>query len=109
REAELAGAADAVVAISDTMVAELAQRGVGVQDAVVVPNGVDADLLTEQLSPREARSALGIGMGEAFIVGSVSAVVDYEGFDVLLRAAAQLITSEATPEPLRERLRVLIA
>src|SRR5699024_7459596 len=55
REAELAGAADAVVAISDTMVAELAQRGVGVQDAVVVPNGVDADLLTEQLSPREAR------------------------------------------------------
>lgn len=109
REAELARTADAIVAISGTMVAELAQRGVDTQGVAVVPNGVDEALLTEHQSCHQARTALGVGRDDAFIVGSVSAVVDYEGFDVLLRAAALIIKDRGTPELLRERLRVVIA
>ena len=109
REAELATSADAVVAISETMVAELAQRGVDTNRVAIVPNGVDDALLTEHQGPHRARRALGVGMDGAFIVGSVSAVVDYEGFDVLLRAAALIIEDPAAPALLRERLHVLIA
>ena len=108
REAELARAADAVVAISDTMVTELGERGVETKDVTVVPNGVDGTLLTGHLTPPQARSALGLGMDEDYIIGSVSAVVDYEGFDILLRAAARIIEDRKTPAPIRERLRVLI-
>src|SRR5699024_9102795 len=47
REAELASSADAVVTLSETMVAELWRRGVDPRSIAVVPNGVEASLLTE--------------------------------------------------------------
>lgn len=109
REGKLASSADAVVTLSETMVTELTQRGVDTGAITVVPNGVDESLLTDHLSPREARTALGIGMEDAFVVGAVSALVDYEGFDTLLRAAALIIADSTVPDATRERLRVLIA
>ncbi|PWS20803.1 glycosyltransferase WbuB, partial [Enterococcus faecium] len=42
-------------------------------------------------------------------VGAVSALVEYEGFDVLLRAAAQLLAGQDGDPSLRERLHVVIA
>lgn len=109
REAELATAASAVVTLSRTMVDELSARGVESECIVTVPNGVDGALLDENLSPREARALLGLGMENSFLVGAVSALVDYEGFDTLLRAAALIVHGEQSPEPLRSRLRVVLA
>lgn len=109
REAELATAADAVVTLSQTMVDELEARGVATERIVTVPNSVDGALLDENLSPREARALLGMGVEDSFLVGAVSALVDYEGFDTLLRAAALIIHGTLAPEPLRRRLRVVLA
>lgn len=108
KEAELARSADAVVTLSATMADELVSRGVDRSAITIVPNGVDASLLNDHVSPREARAELGIGHAEAVIVGAVSALVDYEGFDVLLRAVARIVRDEAVPQRMRERLHVLL-
>ncbi|WP_170957906.1 glycosyltransferase [Brachybacterium timonense] len=108
KEAELARAADAVVTLSATMADELASRGVDRAAITIVPNGVDASLLNDHVSPREARAELGIGHAEAVIVGAVSALVDYEGFDVLLRAVEQIVHDETVPGSVRQRLRVVL-
>src|SRR5699024_531539 len=109
REAELVSAADAVVTLSNTMVAELAARGADPAALTVVPNGVDAALLGVDLSPSQARAAVGLGKDGAFLAGAVSALVDYEGFDPLLRAVALLLQDPNSPLALRERLYVLLA
>ena len=38
-------------------------------------------------------------MESAFIVGAVSALVDYEGLDVLIRAVARLVADTSVPSP----------
>src|SRR5699024_9948121 len=58
REAELASAAGTVVTLSDTMVAELADRGIEAGAVTVVPNGVDDALLDEHLTVADAREAV---------------------------------------------------
>lgn len=109
REAELASSADAVVTLSRTMVDELSERGVAAERISVVPNGVEGGLLEEDLTPQDARSLLGIGMEDDVVVGAVSALVDYEGFDTLLRAAALIVHGTQVPASLRDRLRVVLA
>ena len=108
-EAELATSADAVVTLSQTMVDELSERGVATDRILIVPNGVDGALLEESLTPREARALLGIGLEDDFVVGAVSALVDYEGFDTLLRAAALIVHGTQAPASLRDRLHVILA
>ncbi|MGO1226995.1 MAG: glycosyltransferase family 4 protein [Brachybacterium sp.] len=109
REAELATSADAVVTLSQTMVDELSARGVATERIMIVPNGVDSALLEKNLSAREARALLGIGLEGAFVVGAVSALVDYEGFDTLFRAAALIVHGTQAPASLRDRLHVVLA
>lgn len=109
REAELASCADAVVTLSSTMVAELTARGVDPEAVTVVPNGVDEALLSNHSTPAEAREMVGLEVADAFVIGAVSALVDYEGFDTLLRAAALLIHDESTPSSLSDRLHVVLA
>lgn len=109
REAELASAADAVVTLSNTMVAELTGRGVDPGVITVVPNGVDSALLAEHLSPADARAVVGLDIEQSFAVGAISALVDYEGFDTLLRAVALLIENVNAPPALRARLHVVLA
>ena len=108
RERELASDASAVVTLSDTMRAELVDRGVDGAAITVVPNGVEEALLATRRTPAEARALLEVGMDEAFIVGAVSALVDYEGLDVLIRAVARLVADTSVPQSLRERLQVMI-
>ncbi|WP_404311767.1 glycosyltransferase [Agrococcus terreus] len=88
REAELAAAADAVFTLADRMRDDLVERGVPRERVELVPNGIDAARLDrERLDPADARPGVGLPR-EGFWVGAASSIVDYEGFDVLLRAVA---------------------
>ncbi|MGP5079607.1 glycosyltransferase [Brachybacterium alimentarium] len=113
KEGELARVADAVVTLSRTMADELVSRGVERSDIVLVPNGVDDSLFEDHLDTAEARRRTSLaelpGFGpEAFLVGAVSALVDYEGYDVLLRAVALLLDDESTPSELREKIGIVL-
>ncbi|HLR44177.1 MAG TPA: glycosyltransferase [Brevibacterium sp.] len=109
-EGELARSASAVVTLSRTMAEVLHERGVAPQAITQVPNGIDASLLDEAMSPDQARSAVSADLPpDAFAVGAVSALVDYEGFDILLRAVARIIGDESAPAHVRERLHVVLA
>lgn len=114
KEGEQARDADAVVTLSETMAEELVMRGVDRTSITLIPNGVDDSLFEDHVSTAEAREIVGLreipGFGaDAFLVGAVSALVEYEGFDVLLRAVAHLLQEEGTPERLRRHLRVVLA
>lgn len=110
REAELASAAGAVITLSDTMVEELSRRGLEIGTITVVPNGVDDALLSGHLTAADARAAVGVGtQQDAFLVGAVSALIDYEGFDTLLRAVAMLLDDPRTDPLLRDGLHVVLA
>lgn len=107
REGELARQAGAVVTLSRTMGEVLEQRGVDPYRITLVPNGVDEALLALDLTPSAARREVGLELPEdAYVVGAVSALVEYEGFEVLLRAAAEIIHSGAGA--LAERLQVVL-
>ena len=113
-EAELARSADAVVTLSATMAEQLVDRGVDPAAITLVPNAVDPSLLSGGIGPARARALVGLdqlpGFGaDAVLVGAVSALVDYEGFDVLLRAVAVLVADHRLPEELRERVHVVLA
>ncbi|WP_193105905.1 glycosyltransferase [Brachybacterium sp. FME24] len=114
KEGEQARDAGAVVTLSTTMADELVSRGVDRDMITLVPNGVDESLFEDHVSTSRAREMVGLdddtGCGaDAFLVGAVSALVDYEGFDVLLRAVAHLLQDPRTPDGLRRRLHVVLA
>lgn len=109
REGELAREAAAVVTLSRTMADQLVERGVDSERITLVPNGVDLSLLEERLSPEAARRRVGLVIPEgAFAVGALSVLVDYEGFDVLLEAAALILGEPSVPRSLKERLHVVL-
>lgn len=89
KETEMAGQADAVVVLSRVQAEDLIARGVDSDRITVMPNAVGQETLTSpRLSPADARARLGLPR-EGLWVGSVSSLVGYEGFDVLLRAVAR--------------------
>ncbi|MDN5686361.1 MAG: glycosyltransferase [Brachybacterium sp.] len=109
REGQLAAAAAGVVTLGGAMASALVERGVSATAIELVPNGVDETLLAETLDVHTARQAVGLDLPDsAFVVGGVSAVVPYEGHEVLLRAAAALVRSPETPAPLRDCLHLVI-
>lgn len=88
KEAEMALRADAVVVLSRVQAEDLAARGVEPGRITVVPNAVEQDVVNAtRYSPEDARQRLGLPR-DGLWVGSVSSLVGYEGFDVLLRAVA---------------------
>ncbi len=89
RETELAMAADHIFTLSETLRDELVARGVDRDTISLVPNAVDSELLDGSLDAVDARQALGLP-ADGFWVGTVSSLVDYEGFDTLLGAVALL-------------------
>ncbi|MCK6094371.1 glycosyltransferase [Micrococcus sp. EYE_162] len=103
REAEAAARADGVVTLGEGMRERLVAGGVAGSDVVLCPNAVGEAFLAEPPDAAAARAELGWDdWAGAFVVGTVSSIVDYEGLDTLLRAAALLA-------PRRPDLRVLIA
>lgn len=86
KETEAMKAAAAVITLSDISKRDLQQRGVN--DVHVVPNAVRESERRDALSPEIARAKMGLASGT--YVGSVSSIVDYEGFDDLIRALQYL-------------------
>ncbi|NYJ36189.1 glycosyltransferase involved in cell wall biosynthesis [Nocardiopsis aegyptia] len=89
RESSVLRAADAVVTLADTMRSEIIGRGVAPERVVMAPNAVDERLLREQPDGASFRESFGIAEQER-VVGSVSSLTHYEGFETLIEAAVLL-------------------
>ena len=90
REAETAAAADLVPTLGMEMAGQLTAAGVPAEKVLLLPNAVGEGFLAEPLDAAAARTRLGLPAKGPFI-GTVSSLVDYEGLDTLLRAAALLM------------------
>lgn len=91
REAEAARAADGVVTLGAGMRERLVAAGVAASAVVLCPNAVGEAFVAEPAERDDARARLGWDVpADAFVVGTVSSLVDYEGLDTLLHAAARL-------------------
>lgn len=95
RDTAIMAEADAVATLSETMRTEILARGIAAEKIVLTPNSVDASLLTQHHDRASARREFGLAEDE-FVVGTVSKLAAYEGFDVLLQAAA-LLRDRGTP------------
>ncbi|MDO5741452.1 MAG: glycosyltransferase family 4 protein [Vagococcus sp.] len=90
RELFFAQRANHVITLSKWQKTSLVERGVNESKITVVPNAIDESMLAKPYrSPMKARNMVGLPK-EGYWVGSVSSLVDYEGFDVLLSAVANL-------------------
>lgn len=78
-----------IFTLSQTMKADLIQRGIPGGKISVAPNSVAPRLLAQNLTVTQARASLRLPQ-DGFWVGSVSSLVGYEGFETLLRAVAHL-------------------
>lgn len=88
-ERHLNGAA-AVVAASHTLARLVADSFPDLDDRLyVVPNGVDLDHFAPDAGVRQATRAR-LGLSDAFVVGSTTNMLRYEGLDVLIDSAAHL-------------------
>lgn len=110
QETRYAEAADAVIALSEISRRQLIERGVSAEKITVIPNAVDSSLLGMDPDKVALRRELGLPTDKK-LVGTVSAVVDYEGIDVLIRALrwlpdeySVLIVGDGTARPSLEEL-----
>lgn len=81
-------AANAVIVLSETHKAEIESRGVSSAKITVIPNGIDEEFINREFDQRSIRTELNLPPGR--IVGSVSSLVSYEGFEYLIRALLNL-------------------
>ncbi|MGO1544819.1 MAG: glycosyltransferase family 4 protein [Gulosibacter sp.] len=89
RELEVAKDADAVVTLGFNMVQRLVKAGIDADKISLSPNAVDGAFLAPAPTRNAARKALGI-VQDALYIGTVSSLVEYEGIEYLLEAAARL-------------------
>ncbi len=87
RETEAMLAADAIVTLSRSMAADIAERGVPADRIWLVPNGVDDAYLAAPRDQSSARSLLGLP-DDRMWVGAVTTIHEYEGLGTLLEAVA---------------------
>lgn len=87
-ETQLAKDADAVIVLSEYQKQALIGRGVAEGKITVVPNGAQEAAEAEPLTRAQARAQL--NLGDSFIFGSISSVVDYEQHTLLVHALAEL-------------------
>jgi glycosyltransferase involved in cell wall biosynthesis len=100
REAFVAAHATHVLTLGEAMKAELIDQGIPSEKISIAPNAIGDDYLEEPIERSRARQMLGLSTEHQYI-GTVSSLVAYEGLDLLIEAAAELI-------PANPALRVLI-
>ncbi len=88
-ESVLTSAADHIITLTSGMREEMVGQGVPAEKISIAYNGVDADLF--QPRPRDEKLAAELRIGpETNVIGYVGSLIDYEGLDDLLTAAAEL-------------------
>lgn len=92
--------ADAITTICEGLVDDIAMRGINRARITVIPNAVDVGAFHFGAEPDAALRAK-LGLADATVLGFAGSFYGYEGLDLLLDAAAQLLTSQP-------RLRVLL-
>ncbi len=80
--------ADVTFVITEALREEMIQRGGPADRIVVLPNGVHTSEFEPR--PRDARLQAELGLGERMVIGYAGGLVDYEGLDLLVEAAAAL-------------------
>lgn len=87
-ETQVANCATRVITITHALKSELVSRGVAAEKIMVVPNGVDV----ERFKPRarDANLTEAMGLAGKTVIGYAGSIVDYEGLELLLEAAASL-------------------
>ena len=90
-EAKCLQEADGVVTLSETQQGEIAKRGVAADKIVVVPNGVDTQLITQKGGDRYPAEIPAEWLADRKLVfGYIGSMAHYEGLELLLRAFAEL-------------------
>ncbi|MDJ0321740.1 glycosyltransferase family 4 protein [Pseudarthrobacter sp. PS3-L1] len=84
-EAMVMLSADVVVTLGQEMRSKIVAEGVSARRVIIAPNAVGGDYERVPMGMAQARLELGLDT-EAFFVGTVSSLVDYEGIDDLIRA-----------------------
>jgi PEP-CTERM/exosortase A-associated glycosyltransferase len=87
-EADAAKRADRVITITGALRDEMVRRGVPPEHITVVPNGVDTSRFSPM--PRDEALAAELGMTAKTVIGYVGSILDYEGLELLIDAAAAL-------------------
>lgn len=82
-------ASAAVVVLSEVSKQSLVKRGIPAEKIFVVPNGIDEDYLTLAYDKNKIKRELELDV-DSMYVGTVSAIVGYEGLDVLIDAVQYL-------------------
>ncbi|WP_265521803.1 glycosyltransferase [Oerskovia flava] len=92
-ETDVARGADKVIAITGALKDVLVERGVEADTIAVVPNGVD----TARFAPQERDEALAasLGLDGKTVIGYVGSLLEYEGLELLVEAAASLRTERS--------------
>lgn len=87
-EADAARGATKVFAITNALRDELISRGVDGDKITVLPNGVDSSRFT----PIERDEALAreLGVQDKTVIGYIGSILDYEGLELLIDAAAEM-------------------
>lgn len=84
---------DAVVCVSEDLYAQCCAGGVPGSRCHLIPNGVDATAFRRKLD-RETARAEGNGSPGEFLLGAAGRLSAEKGFDVLIRAVAELVRRE---------------
>jgi glycogen(starch) synthase len=92
--------ADQVTTICEGLRADIAARGIPAERVTVIPNAVDVDLFQFGAAP-DAQLRSSLGLDGAMVIGFAGSFYGYEGLDLLLEAARQML-------PRHPQLRVLL-
>jgi glycosyltransferase involved in cell wall biosynthesis len=81
---------DLVISVSEDLHARSLECGVRPDRCVLIENAIDTDEFRRRLARAEARQRLGLPAGR-FLIGAVGRLSAEKGFDVLVRAVAELV------------------
>ncbi len=94
------GRADQVTTICEGLRGDIASRGIAPERITVIPNAVDVSLFRFGVEP-DAALRRSLGLDGAIVLGFAGSFYGYEGLDLLIEAARQML-------PRQPKLRVLL-
>ncbi|MFQ3597210.1 MAG: glycosyltransferase family 4 protein [Chloroherpetonaceae bacterium] len=83
--------ADAIVVVSSVLKSQLVELGASAEKITVIPNGVDAERYSPDISGEAVRKKL--GLEEAFVIGYAGTFGHWHGITVLAKAVKEIVGS----------------